>query len=155
MANTVPDQQRTLGSLLRLPYQALQAGVYGALADRGFADIRIAHSAVFRHLDREGTRLTVLAERAGMTKQSMAYLVESLGEAGYLTSGADPHDGRAKRVQLTRRGEQAMAALVDLSARFESRLAAHLGTARMTRLRGLLEDVAAVLESPAFRNEDG
>ena len=152
MANTYPDQQRTLGSLLRLPYQELQDAVYGALASHGFADLRTAHSAVFRHLDPDGTRLTTLAERAGMTKQSMAYLVEALASAGYLSTGPDPHDGRAKRVLLTHRGHKAVATLIALSAEFEQRLAERLGAGKMTRLRALLEDVAAVLEADAFRN---
>lgn len=146
MAKTFPDRQRTLGSLLRLPYQALQSAVYGALAERGFDDIRAAHSAVFRHIDADGTRLTVLAERAGMTKQSMAYLVDALAQAGYLTTAADPQDGRARRVLLTRRGDQAMTALLELSADFEHRLAERLGTARMARLRTLLEALADVVE---------
>jgi DNA-binding MarR family transcriptional regulator len=154
MATTYPDRQHTLGSLLRLPYQELQGAVYSALAEQGFADLRTAHSAVFRHLDPTGSRMTTLAERAGMTKQSMAYLVESLCESGYLKTVPDPADGRAKLVQLTRRGSKAVATLVDLSFRFESRLAAHLGTAKMARLRGLLEEVADVLESPAFRTAD-
>ncbi|WP_017462363.1 MarR family winged helix-turn-helix transcriptional regulator [Dyella ginsengisoli] len=146
MATTFPDRQRTLGSLLRLPYQAMQDTVYGALAERGFDDIRAAHSAVFRHIDADGTRLTVLAERAGMTKQSMAYLVDALSQAGYLATTPDPHDGRARRVRLTRRGEQAMTALLELSADFEQRLAARLGVARMKRLRTLLEELATVVE---------
>ncbi|MFK2904429.1 winged helix-turn-helix transcriptional regulator [Dyella ginsengisoli] len=154
MAKTsYPDQQRTLGSLLRLPYQELQDAVYGALASHGFADLRTAHSAVFRHLDPDGTRLTTLAERAGMTKQSMAYLVDALTESGYLTTAPDPHDGRAKRVLLTRRGDKAMAALIALSAQFEQRLAERLGTTKMTRLRALLEEVAQVLESESPREE--
>ena len=151
---TVPARQHTLGSLLRLPYRELQGAVYGAMAEQGFADLRTAHSAVFRHLDPSGSRVTTLAERAGMTKQSMAYLVESLCTAGYLKTVPDPADGRAKLVRLTRRGTRAVAKLVDLSARFEQRLATHLGTAKMARLRGLLEEVAGVLESPAFRNAD-
>ena len=152
MANTYPDRQRTLGSLLRLPYQELQDAVYGALASHGFADLRTAHSAVFRHLDPDGTRLTTLAERAGMTKQSMAYLVDALTESGYLTTAADPHDGRAKRVLLTRRGNKAMATLVALSAQFEQRLAERMGATKVARLRALLEDVATTLESAPLRD---
>jgi DNA-binding MarR family transcriptional regulator len=155
MAKTFPDRQRTLGSLLRLPYQALQNAVYGALAERGFDDIRAAHSAVFRHIDADGTRLTVLAERAGMTKQSMAYLVDALSQAGYLASTPDPHDGRARRVRLTRRGEQAMTALLELSADFERRLAGQLGATKMARLRALLEELAGVVDATADAAADG
>lgn len=146
MATTFPDRQRTLGSLLRLPYQELQTAVYGALADRGFSDIRAAHSAVFRHIDAEGTRLTTLAERAGVTKQSMAYLVDALTRAGYLSVAADPLDGRAKRVLLTRRGHSAVRTLLELSAEFERGIARQLGSAKMARLRSLLEELASLID---------
>jgi MarR family transcriptional regulator, temperature-dependent positive regulator of motility len=35
----------------------------------------LAHTTLLAHLDPDGTRITVLAERAGMTKQSMGQLV--------------------------------------------------------------------------------
>lgn len=149
MATTFPDRQRTLGSLLRLPYQELQTAVYGALADHGFSDIRAAHSAVFRHIDSDGTRLTTLAERAGVTKQSMAYLVDALTQSGYLSVTADPLDGRAKRVRLTRRGHSAVRTLIELSAAFERNIAQRLGSAKMARLRTLLEELAGLIEPTA------
>jgi DNA-binding MarR family transcriptional regulator len=145
MTPSVPDRERTLGSLLRLPYQVLQARVYDALPAHGFNDLRAAHSAVFRHIDPAGSRVTTLAENAGMTKQSMAYLVDALVQSGYLGIAPDPADGRAKIVRLTARGKRAMSTLVALSAQFELELARRLGAARMKQLRGLLEDVAEVL----------
>ncbi|WP_426690565.1 MarR family winged helix-turn-helix transcriptional regulator [Rhodanobacter ginsengiterrae] len=147
MSDTYPERQRTLGSLLRLPYNELQDAVYGALPAHGFHDLRTAHSAVFRHLDPGGTRMTTLAERAGMTKQSMAYLVENLRECGYLKVAADPADGRAKLVQLTRRGMAAMTTLIALSQEFEDWLAEAVGSANVKRLRALLEQVSSALES--------
>ncbi len=152
MSDTFPDRQRTLGSLLRLPYQEMQAAIYQALPERGFVDLRAAHSAVFRHLEAGGTRLTTLAERAGMTKQSMAYLVESLRDSGYVRLVPDPADGRAKLVRLTARGTAAMETLIALSQEFEQGLADVLGSNGVKRLRTLLEQVAGALEQ---RREDG
>ena len=137
----ITEQRRTLGHLLRQPYEALQARVYGGLAARGFPDIRPAHSAVFRHIAPSGSRLTDLAQRAGMTKQSMAYLVESLQEAGYLGVVPDPSDGRARLVRLTARGRRVWDALVALSAETEAELAATLGPERHAEFRALLEAV--------------
>lgn len=145
MTVSVPERERTLGSLLRLPYRALQARVYDALPAHGFDDLRAAHSAVFRHIDPAGSRITVLAESAGMTKQSMAYLVDALAQGGYLNVVPDPADGRAKLARLTARGKRAMNALIELSAQFELELAQQLGATKMKDLRGLLEDVAEVL----------
>ena len=142
----VTEQNRTLGALLRRSYEALQQEVYGALAARGFPEIRPAHSAVFRHIGLAGSRLTVLAERAGMTKQSMAYLVEGLQAAGHLRSLPDPSDGRARIMRLTERGEAVLAALLALSAEAEARVAARIGERRAGRLRRALEHWVASIE---------
>ena len=142
-------RQRTLGALLRLPYEALQKEVYGALAAHGFPEIRPAHSAVFRHIAVDGSRLTVLAERAGMTKQSMAYLVEGLQAAGLLCSLPDPVDGRARLVRLTKRGRAALDTLLALSVEAEARVMERLGPRRAAALRRVLEEWVTALEGEA------
>lgn len=142
-----PDQARTLGALLRAPYRKLADRLYDDLAGRGFSEIRPAHGAVFRHIQPEGSRLTDLAEHAGLTKQSMAYLVGHLEEHGYVALYPDPDDGRAKRVRLTRRGHAFVAALLKASAAAEAELAARLGPARLRQLRELLEQADAALEA--------
>ena len=140
--------ERTLGYLLRLPYERLSECVYGTLAAQGFPDIRPAHSAVFRHIAGSGSRVSDLAERAGLTKQSMAYLVEALAAAGYVAVAPDPADGRAKLVRLTRRGRMVSETLVRLSREIEKNFAARLAPGRMEVLRGLLGELADVLERP-------
>jgi DNA-binding MarR family transcriptional regulator len=141
-----PERRQTLGALLRLPYEALQREVYGGLAARGFPEIRPAHSAVFRHIAPGGSRLTALAERAGMTKQSMAYLVDGLEAAGHVQSLPDPRDGRARLVTLTAKGEKVVAALLELGAEAEARLAGRIGAKRAARLRRALEEWVAAIE---------
>ena len=147
-----PPEGERIAQLCRAIYENMRERVYAGAARRGFDDLRPAHSGVLRHIDAAGSRVVDLADRAGMTKQSMAYLVDALTESGYLTTAADPHDGRAKRVLLTRRGSKAMATLLALSAQFEQRLAERLGVGKMTRLRALLEEVADALESSGLRD---
>lgn len=146
-ARTISEERRTLGALLRLPYEALAARVYGGLAARGFPDIRPAHSAVFRHIRPEGSRLTDLAARAGMTKQSMAYLVEGLAAGGYATTQPDPSDGRARLVRLTARGRRVWDALVALSAEAEAEIAALIGPPRLDALRDALGAIVDRIEA--------
>lgn len=134
----IAEAEQTLGFLLRAPYEALSARVYGALGQHGFPDIRPAHSSVFRHIAAGGSRVSDLAERAHMTKQSMAYLVESLAAGGYVAVAPDPTDGRAKRVRLTERGDAVSRLLVQLSRAAEAEFAARLGPGRMETLRALL-----------------
>lgn len=68
--------------------------------------IGAAHIHITRHLPLAGERLTELAQRAGMTKQSMAELVNQCEAWGLVTRQADPHDRRAKRVVYTEAGRE-------------------------------------------------
>jgi DNA-binding MarR family transcriptional regulator len=138
-------QRRTLGGLLRLFEAAMRAEVYNSMAKMGFSDIRPAHSAVFRTISADGSRVSELAERAEMTKQSMAYLTDNLEALGYVIAEPDPSDGRAKRVRLTARGRAAWEALVQLSAEAEAGFAAKIGAGEMKQLRTTLERLADVL----------
>jgi DNA-binding MarR family transcriptional regulator len=147
------EEVGTLGALLRLPYEALTRKVYGALAERGYPDIRPAHSAVFRHILPDGSRATDMAERAHMTKQSMAYLVEYLAERGYVTFVPDPADGRAKLVRLTDRGQAVLDTLLAISRDAEDEVARRLGAdylARQSNHLAALRDAveAGVTQAP-------
>lgn len=93
-----------LGALLRHPLQALVTEVNQSLVAGGFGDLRPAHSAVFVNLGSEGVRIGDLAQRAGMTKQSMGALISYLEKRGYVSVHPDPTDGRAKVVRRTRKG---------------------------------------------------
>lgn len=145
----ISRSQRTLGYLLRHAYEKLADRVYGRLATAGFADIRRAHSSVFRHIAPSGSRVSDLADRAHITKQSMAYLVESLTALGYLEVVPDPADGRAKLARLTARGEAASRALVHLSRTAEDEFAQLLPDGQMEALRSHLDALTAQLEDEA------
>lgn len=140
-SSSIPDQARTLGSLLRAPYRKLANRLYGELAERGFPEIRPAHSAVFRHIEPQGSRMTDLAEQAELTKQSMAYLVGYLQENGYVTLEPDPTDGRAKRVLLTKRGHACVDALLEASIQAEKDVSRLIGSEEVGELRRLLAEL--------------
>src|SRR5262245_46733602 len=94
-----------IAGLLRASSEAVSARVYDGLNDAGFTDIRPAHESVFRHIAGDGIRIVDLAEKAGMRKQSMGYLVDDLYVLGYVELLPDDRDGRAKRVRLTEKGQ--------------------------------------------------
>ena len=139
------DAERTLGALLRAPYEALGRRLYGELAKRGFPDLRLSHGPVFRYILPAGSRASELAERAQLTKQSMAYLVESLRAAGYVEIVADPTDRRAKLVRLTAKGTRAQRTALQLSREIEQEYGERLGPAKARQLRRLLEDLYDVV----------
>lgn len=131
---------------LREPFRTLSERLNRRLAERGHEAVRPAHGAVFQFLDDGGTRVAVLAERAQIAKQSMAELVAHLERHGYVERIPDPDDGRAKLVRSTRRGGQVFAVARELVSEVEQELSARLGTAKMARLRALLEELGEALE---------
>jgi DNA-binding MarR family transcriptional regulator len=74
------------------------------LAARGQVSAAIVH--ITRHLDPAGTRLTELAQRAGMSKQAMATLIDECEAWGLVQREADARDARAKIVRFTTTGLQ-------------------------------------------------
>jgi len=141
------EELQTLGALLRVPFDALLEHVFGQLAKAGFNDVRPAHGAVLRNIAREGNRITELADRAHMTKQSMAELIEYLRNRGYLELSPDPHDGRAKLARLTARGWEVHKILVRSSQEFEKQCARSMGEAKWRELRSLLQEFATLTRS--------
>jgi DNA-binding MarR family transcriptional regulator len=117
-----------------------------------FADIRPTHGCVFRFVKGGGLRLTVLAEMAGMTKQSVGEIVDDLEARGYVKRIPDPDDKRAKIICLTDRGERAQATGLALFAKVEKQWAKRFGAERIAAVRELLEEVAAN-EAPAAAPE--
>jgi DNA-binding MarR family transcriptional regulator len=63
-----------------------------------------AHIHITRHLAVGGSRLTDLAQSAGMSKQAMGDLVDQCEAWGLVTRQPDPHDKRARRVVFTESG---------------------------------------------------
>jgi DNA-binding MarR family transcriptional regulator len=113
----------------------------------GGLDLRPAHTALFPHLSLEGTRMTALAEKMGVTKQAVSQIAAELEQAGVLCRIPDPSDGRAKLVRFTAEGYDALLAGFDALHEVEDELAAELGEAPMRRLNRDLAKLLAALES--------
>jgi DNA-binding MarR family transcriptional regulator len=130
-----------LAVLMREAFVALNDLVIDRLAERGHAVVRPAHGAVFQYLDDTGTTVSVLAERAQMTKQAMAELVSHLEAYGYVVRVQDPTDRRAKLVLPTDRGKQVVAIAQELVPEVEHRVSSILGADRVQALRDDLEAI--------------
>lgn len=139
--------RRMLSALLRVPYQTINKRVAAGLADAGFADLRPAHFSVFQHLPRAGARVTMLAEQAQMTKQSMSYLIEDLEAHGYVERVPDSTDGRARIVRLTERGWAVDQTARSLIGTIEQEWNERLGHNRIDDLRATLQELIRVLEA--------
>lgn len=145
------DERPNIGILLRAPFQEVVDRVIAGLAEAGFDDIRPAHTAVFQHIKAEGSRLSELAERAQLTKQSISYLVDYLERRGYLERTADPTDRRATVIALTDRGWDEVRCALRIIAEIEEDWARRIGSRRMAQLRELLGELGRPPERPPPR----
>jgi DNA-binding MarR family transcriptional regulator len=146
MSKTTEDYD--IAGLLHATSVALSARVYEGLTEAGFADIRPAHESVLRNVTPDGLRIVDLAELAGITKQSMGYLVDDLYVLGYVELHHDARDGRAKLVRLTEKGHAAEQVRQKALEEIEADYSGLLGAGRMNELRGSLEAVVYALNSP-------
>jgi DNA-binding MarR family transcriptional regulator len=137
-ARRVPEN---LAILLREPFRIGSERLHERLAESGHPEIRPPHGNVFQFLDDSGTRVSVLAQRAQVTKQSMAELVAHLERHGYVERIPDPDDGRAKLVRATARGSEVYAIARQFVAEIEQQWTERLGERKMRQLRELLREL--------------
>ena len=96
--------ERPLPAMLNEVKELAVAELHRRLADEGYSEVRPGHGCVFRFVEREGSRLTQLAERSRLTKQAVGEVVDDLVALGYVERVPDPSDARAKLIRLTQRG---------------------------------------------------
>lgn len=95
------------------------------LAARG--KVSAAHIHLTRHLAQTGSRLTELAEQAGMSKQAMGKLVDQCAAWGLVQRSADPRDARARSVRFTADGMAWLAAFEQAVAQAQREFAQDVG----------------------------
>ena len=102
---------RWLGHAMRrfdervLQLMASNEGVPLALANLAAREqVSAAHIHITRHLSLQGSRLTELAQAAGMSKQAMGNLVNQCEAWGLVRREDDARDARAKQVVFTEVG---------------------------------------------------
>lgn len=137
-----------LATRVRDAYQAYVVHLHAALDAAGYGDVRPSHASVFQYLEPDGSSLTDLARRAGLTRQAIWYLVNELERAGYVTRVGDPADRRRKLVTLTARGVAMSAVAREAVRQVEEQAIQRLGDTRAGDLRQLLDTLLGALRQP-------
>ena len=132
--------RRHIASLLTLALGRLQRDM---LADSAavLPGLRVSHLRLLELIPPDGTRITDLAELAGMTKQGLGQHVDHLQTHGYVESARLPADGRVRLVRRTARGDEAVAFTDAALARVESSWRQQLGADRYAVLREALAEL--------------
>ena len=142
-----PPLESNTGTLLLRVYQGFERYLIGALKERGHPDFRARYGAVLVNIDADGTRLSTLADRAGMTKPSMVELVDDLVSKGYARREPDPHDRRAKLIVPTELGMNTVSLAIEVITDLEQRFRDVLGVQRYDVLRSALAELQNQLGS--------
>jgi DNA-binding MarR family transcriptional regulator len=104
----------TLISLLRRTTQLMVDEISVRLDEAGYPNCPPSFHPIFENLDPDGTRLTVLAGRAGLTHQSVGEVVAELEHRGFVERVPDPLDRRARLVRLTPEGRNLVRVAVNV-----------------------------------------
>ena len=101
---------RSLTRTLRVYHRMLVERLH----ERGFTDFSPAFPAMLSNLDTEGTRIGVLAARAGVTRQAAGQLLREIGRCGYVEFRLSADDGRVTTVHFTARGRRLLGAVLGM-----------------------------------------
>jgi len=116
--------------------------LHDRLGKLGYSEIRPAHGCVFGNMQPHGVRLTDIADRSRITKQSVGEIVTNLEELGYVERIPDPEDKRAKLVRLTPLGQEVQAAARKAFAEIEAEWGERIGKKKVADLRAALEELS-------------
>ena len=123
-----------LATLMFVSYRAMDERVRRAMQEAGY-DVTVAQSRLAQRIATEGSRLTELADRAQVTKQTASQLVAALEREGLVERIPDPSDGRARLIRLSARGREAAGQAMQVVRGVEQEWTEHLGAELAGQLR--------------------
>ena len=141
-------QASTLQLLFKASRLLDEEALRRSAARQGAPRLRRSHTALLPHIALEGTRVSELAERVGVSKQAISELVDELESAGVVRRSPDPDDARARRVSFTQRGLDGLLQGLALLRELEAELARAIGEQRMRDLHAALAAILAAVEAP-------
>jgi DNA-binding MarR family transcriptional regulator len=139
-----------LGFLLAKAMQRWNELLAERFAANGYADVRPSYGSVLLPLfEEDGLRMSELAKRARLSKQTMTEMVRRLERDALVERRSDPSDGRASLIFLTARSrafEPVAAGVLDELDRLVRR---RLDAERVEELKAALRELSSLAESPA------
>lgn len=138
-AHLTATRQHNIGIMLVSLIEAYEASLREAYARAGFGDVRRSHGYVLRYLEQSGSRITDVARRAGITKQTAGKIVQDLERLGYVEVGQVPGDNRVRLVQFSAHGRELVEISKTLVAQIHERYAARAGRETLARFDAALE----------------
>lgn len=128
-----------VGAMLGIVWQWVRDQLYAGVVAAGYDDLNAAHVGLWRYPGLEGLRPSQLADRRGITKQSVNDLLGHLEQHGYLLRVPDSADRRARVIRLTSKGWRLQRTIYAEAGAAQLRIAEILGPRRFAQLHSSLE----------------
>ena len=125
--------------------------IVNGLHKQGFTELSSTHTALLSNLDLEGSSLTEIAQRAGMTKQAMGRLADELIKLNYIQRSANKIDKRAVKLAFTPAGLKLMNHSFRIMEEIEMRCTDRLGENRFNTLLISLQELVDEFEDCAIK----
>lgn len=119
----------------------LMKQVSRAAAEAELHGLRSVHFRLLAELSEQGIRVSELAERVGMTKQSCGEFVKTLTAGGHVEVRTPPDDRRSRLITRTATGDRDLALFEELIAALEASWATEVGARRYATFRRVLVEL--------------
>ena len=97
-------------------------------------------------IDVDGSQMTRLGEKIGVSRQAVAKLVQNLEAGGYVQKSPDKSDKRASIVSLTDNGWKLIKNIVEIKSEIEQEYCSVIGEEQMQQLRSNLNRLLNTFE---------
>jgi DNA-binding MarR family transcriptional regulator len=131
----------TVPALVSLVARSGAPGLRAAFAAAGLDGIRPAQAVALVPLAAGGLHASDLADQLRVSRQAVAQAVAALERHDYVVRGPHPSDARARVIELTPRGRQALRVMRSNALNVEKRWRDALGEKRFSELRDTLVEL--------------
>ncbi len=139
MTQSSDSYEDNIGRLLSLALRDFQTRCAEKLQARGYTQLTATHLTILSYIDPTGSRIVTLADRAGMTKQSMGDLIRELETQGFVERSTDPHDRRAVLIKLVPTNTTFLTDAFTIMGEIQAEYASILESSGVEQLRSLLK----------------
>jgi len=135
----VATDRTDTGYLLALASRRWNEVLERRFAEAGFPEVRASYGALLIPLfEEDGLRMSELARRARLSKQTLTTMTRLLERDGLITRRPDPDDARATLVHLTKRAKRFRPVAAGVLAERDALLRRTLGSRRAGELKEAL-----------------